>query len=265
MTPTAAVEVPALHLPRALGHLHSQLLSLEQAETVLALRREILTAMPAALRAIDPALGCLPAVEHAWALQHLGPGARTLGVFDGPTLVALACLRTADPTDPDDPAHLLSLPAADWARTAHMAVCLVAEAYRGLKLQSRLLNWRRELAVRQGRTLLMAMTACGNGFSRRNLLAAGLGIHWVGAWRPGTAWYAMLQDLGPEGEPPSDHDHEWVSVSHLERQAALLAAGYVGVAEMGWHGSDRRQEPRLQFVRRDVRLLRPQVPALRAA
>jgi hypothetical protein len=260
MTPSKH-DLPPLHLPRALQHLHARPLTLDDADVVLAMRREVLTAMPAALRAVDPSRGCLPEVEQAWALTHLGTRARTLGVFDGSTLVALACLLHADAADPADPGHALALPAAEWDRTAHMAVCLVAEDYRGMNLQSKLLNWRRDVALRHRRTLLVAMTACGNEFSRRNLLAAGLGIHWVGQWRAGTWWYGMVQDLAPAAPGVSDRDHEWVDQRRIDRQWALLAAGYVGVAEMTWHGNDSRREPHLQFVRRHASPLRPPAAA----
>lgn len=261
MKPLRSNDMPLLHLPRALHHLHSRLLTPSDADPVLALRRDILRAMPPALRAVDPERGCLPDVEQAWAHTHLGARARTLGVFDGSTLVALACLLLADRTDPHDPGHALGLPQPEWDRTAHMASCLVAEDYRGLHLQAKLLNWRREVALQNGRTLLLAMTACGNEYSRRNLLAAGLGIHWVGQWRPGTWWYGLAEDIGPTAPPPSDRDHEWVGVSNIERQQALLAAGFVGVAEMNWHGTERRHESRLQYVRRPANPLKTPVAA----
>lgn len=261
MTPQPPHTPPALHLPRALDHLHTRVLGLDDTALVLSLRRDILQAMPPALRAVDPDRGCLPEVEHDWAHTHLGPRASTLGVFDGTTLVALACLLQADATDPHDAGHALGLPAGEWGRTAHMASCLVAEDYRGLHLQAKLLNWRREVALQQGRTLLLAMTACGNGYSRRNLLATGMGIRWLGQWRKGTWWYGLVEDLGPTAPPPSDRDHEWVGLSRIERQQALLTTGFVGVAEMEWHGIERRQEPRLQYVRRPPNPLKPPVAA----
>lgn len=248
--------VPPLHLPRALAHVHARPLTPADAPSALALRRHILQAMPPLLRAVDPVRGCSPEVEQAWAHTHLGPRAHTLGVWDGEALVALACLLLADANDPHDPGHTLGLPAPEWGRAAHMAACLVHEDYRGLHLQTKLLNWRREVAQAHGRTLLMAMTACGNTYSRRNLLAAGLGIHWVGEWRPGSWWYGLVQDLGPEAPPLADRDHEWVGLTDVARQNALLANGFVGVAEMAWYGTERRQEPRLQYVRRNVNPLR---------
>lgn len=253
---TTAPTLPTLWLPRALAHLQARPLTLADSDTVLTLRRHILQTMPPLLRAVDPIQGCTPAVEQAWARHHLGEGAHALGVWNGTTLVALACLVLADPAHPQDPGHLLGLPEGEWGRAAHLAACLVSEDYRGLHLQTKLLNWRREVALAQGRTLLMALTACGNTHSRHNLMAAGMGIHWVGEWRPGSWWHGLLQDLDPAAEPIADHHHEWVGVSQVARQAELLASGHVGVAEMTMHHSCRRAEPRLQFVLRHSNPLR---------
>ena len=59
--------LPALQLPRALAPLHARPLTLADADTVLAFRRQVLAQMPATLRAVDPARGLLPEVEQAWA------------------------------------------------------------------------------------------------------------------------------------------------------------------------------------------------------
>jgi hypothetical protein len=104
-------DLPELQLPRALGHLHARLVTLADADTVLAFRRQVLAQMPAALRAIDPARGLLPEVEQAWAAKHLGPSATTLALFDDQTLIAFACLLQANAQDPEDPGHLLNLAA----------------------------------------------------------------------------------------------------------------------------------------------------------
>lgn len=258
MTPNVA---PSLHLPRALAHLTTRPMGLNDADAALALRRRILQTMPPALRAVDPAQGCLPEVEQAWANTHLGDQARTLGVWDNNTLVALACLLLADAQNPHDPGHTLGLPANEWHRSAHMAVCLVTEDYRGLHLQSKLLKWRREIARANGRNLLLAMTACGNTYSRRNLLAEGMGIHWIGEWRPSSWWYGLVQDLGPAAPGLSDRDHEWVAVGDVPRQRHLLSTGYVAVAEMACHSIERRTEPRLQYVRRNANPLQPRFAA----
>lgn len=240
----------ALHLPRALGHLHSRRVTLADADAVLGLRRHILHGMPDALRAVDPAVGCSAPVEARWAQQHLGPFSHSLGVFHAEALVAVACLVLAQPTDPLDPGHTLGLLAGHWHRSAHMAACLVHEDYRGLHLQAKLLNWRRDTALAHQRTLLLAMTACGNTYSRRNLLEAGLGIAWLGQTRPGSWWYGLILDLDPALDPPCDRDHEWVGLQQRTRQAELLAQGYVGSVERPCPPHDRRREPRLQFIRR---------------
>lgn len=258
MPPTMPTQTPLpLRLPRALAHLQARTLSMADADAALGLRRHILLAMPSHLRAIDPSVGCSAPVEQAWANTHLGPRAFTLGLWEEDTLVALACLLLADVNDPSDPGHLLGLPAHEWARTAHMAVCLAHEDYRGLRLQARLLNWRRDTALAAGRNLLLAMTACGNTYSRRNLLSAGLGLHWLGEWRPGSWWYGLAQDLGPQMAPLADQDHEWVALSDIARQQILLKEGFVGVAESSWSGTERRLEPRLQYVRRGANPLQP--------
>ena len=242
--------LPTLHFPRALQHLHTRLLLISDADKVLSLRRSVLQTMNPALRAVDPERGCAPDVEKAWADKHLGPRAHTLGVFQGDTLQAFACLLLADEQDPQDPGHLMGLTGGEWGRAAHMAACMVNEDYRGLNLQSRLLKWRRQVAVSQQHNLLMAMTACGNTYSRRNLLDSGLGIHWVGEWRPGSWWHGLKLDLAVNPLALDDGQHEWVSASDVEHQRRLIAQGYVGVAEMSSHGVERRVELRLQFVHR---------------
>lgn len=243
-------ELPPLRLPRALSHLSARLLTPADADVLLALRRTVLSTMPAALRAVDPARGLTPAVEQAWASKHLGPRAHTLALFDGQALIAFACLLWADPHDPEDPGHLLKLSAHDWQRGAHMAACMVGEDHRGLHLQAKLLNWRRCMAERCQRTLLMGMTACGNSYSRRNMMGAGMGIRWIGEWRPDSWWHALTMDLTPEALLPDDDRHEWVAVSDLMRQRELIATGYVGVAETAIFSMERRKASRLQFVRR---------------
>ena len=248
---------PALHLPRALAQLSPRLMTLTDADEALAFRRQVLLAMPPALRVNDEAHTVAPAVERHWVQTHLGSRAWTLGVWDDQLLVALACLQLADADDPDDAVHLVGMPAAQRARTAHLALCLVHEDYRGMHLQAKLLNWRREIARARGRTLLVAMTACGNTYSRRNLLAAGLGIHWIGERRPGHWWYAMAQDLSPQAPLPADRDHEWVDLDNLARQVDLLDDGFVCVAETAWLGGEHDPLPRLQYVRRPFNPLRP--------
>ncbi|MBY0463644.1 MAG: hypothetical protein K2W33_01735 [Burkholderiales bacterium] len=240
--------LPALQLPRALAHLHARLLTLADADTVLAFRRQVLAQMPATLRAVDPARGLLPEVEQAWAAKHLGPRATTLALFNNQRLVAFGCLLQAHAQDPEDPGHLLNLAAPDWQRGAHMAACLVNEDYRGLHLQARLLHWRRHLADINGRTLLLGMTACGNTFSRRNMMGAGMTIRWIGEWRTGSWWYLLSMDLAQATHLPADNRHEWVALGNVDRQRELLASGYTGVTESTAYSQDRRRDTRLQFV-----------------
>lgn len=238
--PLQARSVP-LQLPKGLRHVNGRLLGLADADAVLALRRRTLATMRPELRVMDPERGCSPDVEAAWAQTHLGPRALTQGVFDADALVGFATVVLPLAQGRDDISRLLGLPATDVARSAHMAACMVAEDYRGLHLQTKLLNWRREAARVAQRSLLLAMTACGNTHSRRNLLAAGLGIRWVGELRPSSWWYILAQDLGPQ--PPLAGGGEWVDLSRLDRQMALAAQGWVGVSETVWPGT-----PRLQFV-----------------
>jgi hypothetical protein len=245
-------DLPELQLPRALGHLHARLVTLADADTVLAFRRQVLAQMPAALRAIDPARGLLPEVEQAWAAKHLGPSATTLALFDDQTLIAFACLLQANAQDPEDPGHLLNLAAPDWPRSAHMAACLVNEDYRGLHLQAKLLHWRRHLADINGRTLLLGMTACGNTFSRRNMMGVGMAIRWIGEWRTGSWWYLLSMDLTQATRLPADTRHEWVALGNTDRQRELIANGYAGVTESTAYTQDRRRDTRLQFVHRET-------------
>lgn len=247
---TTSPDVLPLALPRALAHLTARLLTPADAAPLLAMRRTVLSGMPAALRVVDPDRGLTPEIEQAWTSKHLGPRASTLALFDGEAMIAFACLLWADAQDPEDPGHRLNLSAHDWQRGAHMAACMVNEDYRGLHLQAKLLNWRCRLAETHRRTLLMGMTACGNTHSRRNMMGCGMGIQWVGELRPGSWWHILAMDLTRGDWLTNDHHHEWVEVNNHARQRELIAAGYVGVAEMAAHSIERRRASRLQFVHR---------------
>lgn len=245
-TPWSHTPASALVLPKGLKHLSSRLLALDDAPAVLALRRQILTTMRPQLRLMDAPEFSAPPVEAAWAQAHLGPRARTLGVFDAQALVGFASVVLPLPTGKDELSMRLELTPADVARSAHMAACMLAEDYRGLHLQTKLLNWRRESALAAHRSLLLAMTACGNTYSRRNLLAAGLGVRWVGELRPASWWYVLAHDLNQE------HDLsgavEWVDVANVPRQVALCEKGWVGVSEFVRPDHGRAGTSKLQFV-----------------
>jgi hypothetical protein len=238
------------HLPRALAHLRVGMLALHDADQVLAMRRHILTHMAPSLQFVEPELGLNPSIECAWANKHLGARASTIGLFNGDSLIAFACLLRANASDPDDPGHLLGMRDHDWHRSAHMAACFVHEDYRGMHLQAKLLKWRRLVAESEGLTLLLSMTACGNTYSRRNMLNAGMYIRWIGERRPQCHWYGLELDLEVDPVVSAATLVEWVESPNLERQKVLIDTGYLGIAETTPCPSDRRKATRLQFMRR---------------
>jgi hypothetical protein len=243
-TVTPLAELPLLHLPKGLSQFTSRLLTPDDQSVVLRFRQRIFATLPPEFRLLDPDLMAAStpsnAAEARWAQLHLSRPGITLGVFHQDQLVAYASLLLpACEAEGGDLSRLLGLPDGDIARSAHMAACMVAEDFRGLRLQSKLLAWRRECAVRAKRSLLLAMTAGGNRYSLRNMLDAGLCVRWVGELRPGRWWHVLALDL-QQGPRNAATQHEWVKADDYLRQAQLTGLGFEGVAEMtrpGWHAS----------------------------
>jgi hypothetical protein len=255
------VELPVLHLPKGLSQFTSRLLMPDDQAVVLRFRQHIFATLPAQFRLADPqavaASNVSTAVQEGygqtearWAQLHLSRPGITLGVFHRGQLVAYASLLLPGcEAEGGDLSRLLNLSGVDTARSAHMAACMVAEDFRGLRLQSKLLAWRRECAVRANRSLLLGMTACGNRYSLRNMLDAGLCVRWVGEIRPGRWWHVLALDL-QLAPHTAVTQHEWVRADDYRRQAQLTGLGFEGVADMTRPGWNATMDTFLDFAAR---------------
>ena len=182
-TPALRVDIPpGLHCVRQerLGALHSRLLTLVDAGSLIALRDEVLADLP------DPDLYVRESDEEAFVRMHLGSAngnlcrGETLGVFDGERLVAYAMLGLPAPDDEDNLGRLFVPGVTEPARTAHLTSCMVLKPYRGHRLQRMLLVARMALAQAYGRNFCVAMVSLRNHASRHNMMRERLRIGWVG-------------------------------------------------------------------------------------
>ncbi|MCP5158909.1 MAG: hypothetical protein H6974_01330 [Gammaproteobacteria bacterium] len=205
--------------------------------------------MPFISRALEPA--ALPAVQgiHREALRRLSePGlvradseaffadhftdeGRTLGVFAEDRLIAYAILGL--PAGPgyryDRFAEDLGLPAGDWSRIAQLIGVAVLPAWRGNRLHRRLCEWRLQLASMMDRWHIAAVSAPGNAYSWRNLLAVGLrikGIKLLGGEHLRYLFYADLRGSSALDSATA----VTVEVVAIAEQRNLLAQGYWGYA-----------------------------------
>jgi len=205
--------------------------------------------IPFTARLLEPAL--LPAVQgiHQEALRFLSkPGlvradstaffadhftseGRILGVFVDDQLIAYAILGLPGGPDYryDRFVENLGLPAGAWRRTAQLIGAAVRPEWRGNHLHHYLCAWRLELAHAFRRWYVAAVSAPGNPYSWRNLLAVGLrvkGIQLLGGDKLRYLFYADLR-----GSPPLDLAATvTVEVSAIAEQRALLEQGYWGYA-----------------------------------
>jgi hypothetical protein len=247
------VELPLLHLPRGLSQLSSRLLTWQDHEDVLAFRRQIFSTLPREFRLTDPDCENLESAEIRWAQTHLSHPAVTLGIFHGSTLIAFASLILPQTASEDDRlSHLLGLSDSEIKRSAQMAACMVAEDFRGLRLQPKLLAWRRHLAVLANRSFIASMTACGNVYSMRNLLEAGMSIRWVGELKPDRWWQILAMELQPPSAAPPWLNPVWVKGDDYRQQAALTQLNYEGVVEIAEPGINGQTCNRIEFAQRAV-------------
>ena len=246
------MQLPQLHLPRGLSQFSSRLMSWQDVDAVLEFRRKIFATLPKKFRVTDPDVDDVESAEMAWARQHLCEPGVTLGVFHQSEMIAFASLTFPQRGAADEIGTLMGLSAAQSARSAHLAACMVAEGFRGLRLQPKLINWRRDLALQAGRTFIVSMTACGNNHSLRNMLDAGLSIRWVGEMKPGRWWHALAMDLEPSTDTPRLINPVWISGEDYPRQAVMTRQGFEGVGEIIRPGLDGKLCAHLEFAEREV-------------
>ena len=247
-------ELPLLHLPNDLSQFTSRILEWHDLDMVLTFRQQIFAVLPREFRMADPECDDLVKTELDWANTHLRHPAVTLGIFNNTQMIAFASLLLPDTGAGGDISRLMGMSNTEIDRSAHMAACMVAEDFRGLRMQSRLLAWRRAVAVQAGRSLLVSMTACGNMPSLRNMIDAGMSIRWVGEFRPKRWWQVVAKDLQPGAENMHLAHHVWVKADDYPRQAALTAEGFEGLAEISRPGRDGKLCAHFEFAQRVMRV-----------
>lgn len=196
---------------------------------------------PAALPAVrdihQEALRWLPeprlvrADSEAFFADHFTGEGRILGVLVDDRLIAYAILSL--PAGPDYRydrfVEDLNLPASDWCRTAQLTGVAVLPEWRGNHLHRRLCKWRLELARATGRWHVAAVSAPGNPYSWRNLLAVGLRVKGIKLLGGDQLRYLFHTDLrGSLSLDPTTGMA--VEVSTIAEQRSLLAKGYWGYA-----------------------------------
>lgn len=246
------IQLPQLHVQRGLSQFSSRLMSLQDVDTVLEFRRKIFATLPKEFRVTDPDVDDVASAEIAWARQHLCAPNVTLGVFYQSEMIAFASLTFPPKGAADKISTLMGLSDAQAARAAHLAACMVAEGFRGLRLQPKLINWRRDLAIQTGRTFIVSMTACGNNHSLRNMLDAGLSIRWVGEMKPGRWWHALAMDLEPSTDTPKLVNPVWINGEDYLQQAVMTRQGFEGVGEIIRLGPNGKLCSHLEFAEREV-------------
>lgn len=246
-----AVPLPLLQLPRNLSQLSSRLLSWRDHEEVLAFRRHIFLTLPKQFRVTDPDCENLETAETKWAQTHLCLPAITLGIFHGSKLIAFASLIFPQSASKDNKiSSLLNLSDFDIQRSAQMAACMVAEDFRGLRLQPALLRWRCHLAVLAGKSFIVSMTACGNVYSMRNLLGAGMSIRWVGELKPDRWWQILAMDLPTVNARPPRLNPVFVQGNDYRQQAALTQLDYEGFVDIAETFINGQRSGHLEFIKR---------------
>jgi hypothetical protein len=244
------MELPTLHLPRGLLQFTSRLLDWHDLAAVLTFRKQIFATLPPMFRLTNPDCDDVASAEFSWASKHLRDPGMTLGVFYNAEMVAFASLILPQAETGSEISRLIGLSKTEVARSAQMAACMVAEDFRGLRLQSKLLAWRRDTAIQAGRSLIVAMTACGNLYSLRNMIDAGMSIRWVGELTPRRWWQILATDLQPDLARRQLTDHVWVKGDDYVRQAMLTAQGFEGLAEISCPGADGKLCTQLEFAHR---------------
>ncbi|MFC4160074.1 GNAT family N-acetyltransferase [Chitinimonas lacunae] len=218
---------PELALPASLGGFAVRLLSPDDLEAIVALRREALACLT------HPDAYVVEDDETGFLLQHCGAGGVTVGLFEGQILVAYAAVGFPAMDHPDNLGSHLGFAPERLGTVAHIASCMVRPAYRGHGLQGTLLKARFALALAYGRRHCLAMVSLHNHPSRHNMLKQAMRIRWAGELRCGSHLLrrqVLHLDLRgrSDGAGPVEH---WLGSDDLDAQRALLSAGWIGVAD----------------------------------
>lgn len=198
---------------------HGRCLGMDDLAAVYALHRQVLAALPA---------GRVAHETLAFFADHVARRGRLLGLCVDSELVAYAVLGLPGPQD-ENFGHDQGMSAAELPLVAHLDGASVAPGYRGHHLQRVLVHWRQAVARAAGRRWLLSTVSPENPASLVNLFACGLQICGLaekyGGWR-----YLLRSDLQADRQRSlrPAQDGQWLPVSAIPAQAALLAEGQRG-------------------------------------
>ena len=223
------MELPSLNFFHQSSSFSHRLLGWSDREQVLAFRRDIFIDIAPHFRVLDPQVDDGVTHELMWCEKHLLSPGVTLGVFDEHRLIAYASILLSVEQGATQVAQLLRMNEFDLLRSADLSSCMVHKQYRGLRLQASLLRWRIELATKQGRSLFVGMTACGNSYSLRNMLEARMTIRWIGQIAPDRWFLGLMLDTQSDSQE-FQVDALLVDSQDFSKQMELLACGYEGIS-----------------------------------
>lgn len=182
----------------------------------------------------------VPEINEAEFLsEHLGKKGLSFGVLSDTRLVSYGMLGFPEANDDDNLGAVLGLDERQRAHVAHLASCMTVNEFRGLGLQQHLAALRMEVARAVGRRYCIAMVSLHNHSSRRNLLASGMTIRWVGKLN-GLKRQLMVVDLG--SPITFGLRRKTLSVFDFDGQCEMTRLGWWGTSELA-----SVPEPQLEF------------------
>lgn len=173
---------------------------------------------------------------------HLGTRGSSIGIFDGEALCAYGALTRPRADDVDNYAGDLGWPPERSGRVALLSAAMVAPTRRGLGLHRALIRARLVLAAELGHAEALARAAPANARSRRNLLAAGFAIVWLGTQAEGSLRHIYWRPLA-DGVAHTQGPITWVAGADFGVQQDLLSQAQLGVAS-------RNQDDAIGFAAR---------------
>ena len=245
------LDIPPLNFFSEALRFSHRLLDWSDRDQVLALRQEVFKDIAPQFRVLIPSKEDALTYELKWCEKHLQLPGVTLGVFDHDRLIAFASVLLSVGQSATNVSQLIGLSEPALQRSAELASCMVDKHYRGLQLQASLLRWRMALAKKYGRSLFIGMTACGNSYSMRNMLGAGMTIRWVGQIAPDRWFQSLMLDTENDSQVLWS-DTSLVDWQDFQTQFDLFARGYEGVSIDFLEGAFNPERYRLKFSKRQA-------------
>jgi len=176
----------------------------------------------------DPGAFRLFGGAEAFFAAHLGGRGASIGIFDAARLCAYGALTRPRAEDVDNYARDLGWAEERAARVALLSAAMVEPSGRGRGLHAALIRARLALAMELGHAEVLARAAPANARSRRNLLAAGFAIVWLGVQAEGSLRHLYWRPAGVAARTAGPLT--WVAAADLMAQQVLLADGRIGCA-----------------------------------